>query len=312
MRKVLFYRDYRGFTGGHLKVWDYYNHVKAFLNFIPQIYFSAESVWDPSNPWLKEKDQTLKNWRLEDADILFLAGMDWQILDRNKAKSYQRPIINLIQNVRHAEINDVRYEFLTNKAIRICVSNDIYNALLGNSHINGPIFVIQACLEFDSFPKTNASDKRNIDILIAGLKNPELAKILEERLKSKNINIKTLTVPVPRHEFLDLLNISKITIFLPNVTEGLHLPPLEGMRLGTFVICPDVPGVRDVCKDKYNCFSPKYNIDEIIDSLRKALNLPNNERNALLSNAKITTESFELETERKAFVNILNGANELW
>jgi glycosyltransferase involved in cell wall biosynthesis len=121
-----------------------------------------------------------------------------------------------------------------------------------------------------------------------------------------------LTVPVPRHEFLDLLNISKITIFLPNVTEGLHLPPLEGMRLGTFVICPDVPGVRDVCKDKYNCFSPKYNIDEIIDSLRKALNLPNNERNALLSNAKITTESFELETERKAFVNILNGANELW
>jgi len=55
MHKVLFYRYYRGFTGGHLKVWDYYDHVKASSNFIPQIYFSAESVWDSLNPWLKEK-----------------------------------------------------------------------------------------------------------------------------------------------------------------------------------------------------------------------------------------------------------------
>jgi hypothetical protein len=27
-QSILFYRDYGGFTGGHLKVWDYFNHVR--------------------------------------------------------------------------------------------------------------------------------------------------------------------------------------------------------------------------------------------------------------------------------------------
>jgi hypothetical protein len=43
MRTVLFYRRYRRFHGGHLKVWDYFSHVLASPEFTPRIEFSLRS-----------------------------------------------------------------------------------------------------------------------------------------------------------------------------------------------------------------------------------------------------------------------------
>src|SRR6185503_10470601 len=49
--RVLFYRDFKRFTGGDLKVWDYFNHVRSSPNHTAQVRFSADSVWDETNPW---------------------------------------------------------------------------------------------------------------------------------------------------------------------------------------------------------------------------------------------------------------------
>ena len=76
-RTVLFYRDFRGFTGGHLKVWHYFNHVRHSIRHQPLIAFSADTVWNDTNPWLPIRDQALAAWDAEQADVLFLAGMDW-------------------------------------------------------------------------------------------------------------------------------------------------------------------------------------------------------------------------------------------
>ena len=62
MRSVLFHRDFRGFSGGHLKVWHYFNHVRHSPDHIPEIYFSEQTIWDESNPWLSFKDQALPSW----------------------------------------------------------------------------------------------------------------------------------------------------------------------------------------------------------------------------------------------------------
>ena len=72
-RRVLFYRDFRGFTGGHLKIWDYFNHVASFAGFEPRIAFSAESKWDATNPWSHSQESVVP-WAPAESDLLFLAG----------------------------------------------------------------------------------------------------------------------------------------------------------------------------------------------------------------------------------------------
>ncbi len=58
-RTILFHRDYRGFSGGHLNVWQYFNHVRHSPDHVPHISFSKETSWDENNPWLKLRDQAL-------------------------------------------------------------------------------------------------------------------------------------------------------------------------------------------------------------------------------------------------------------
>src|SRR3977135_3980913 len=74
---VLFHRDFRVFTGGHLKVWDYFNHVASSPTHEPRIAFSPESKWDSTNPWVHSRGYVV-DWEPEKADILFLAGIVWK------------------------------------------------------------------------------------------------------------------------------------------------------------------------------------------------------------------------------------------
>src|SRR5207244_4510983 len=103
MRSVLFRRNYRAFSGGHLKVWDYFQHVAHCPGFVPEIYFDPASLWDHTNLWLNESTRIRANWAPADADVLFLAGMDWEALPVAERRSFPKPVINLVQHVRHAD-----------------------------------------------------------------------------------------------------------------------------------------------------------------------------------------------------------------
>ena len=54
MRTVLFYRHFARFKGGHLKVWDYFRHVEAAPEHRAAVYFTPDSAWDATNPWLPD------------------------------------------------------------------------------------------------------------------------------------------------------------------------------------------------------------------------------------------------------------------
>src|SRR5262249_52336243 len=82
VQRVLFHRNYQTFSGGHLKVWDYFQHVAHADGFAPEIYFDPASVWDDTNPWRTELARVRREWSPADADVLFLAGMDWDALPR--------------------------------------------------------------------------------------------------------------------------------------------------------------------------------------------------------------------------------------
>ena len=87
------------------------------------------------------RGQALAAWSAERADMLFLGGMDWAVLSEAQRRSPPKPVINLIQHVRHANPNESLYQYLSYRAIRICVSAPVADALTATGRVNGPLSV---------------------------------------------------------------------------------------------------------------------------------------------------------------------------
>ena len=131
---VLFYRHFTHFTGGHLKVWDYFSHVRHSGTHRAHIRFTPESLWDESNPWWPLRDE-LDSWRSITPDVLFLEGTDWDAIDAGARARCPYPVLNLIQGVRHADPAYRPYAYLEHKAVRICVSEEVKGAILATERV---------------------------------------------------------------------------------------------------------------------------------------------------------------------------------
>src|SRR5918997_4950514 len=173
MRTVLFYRNYRKFHGGHLKVWDYFSHVLASPEFTPRIEFGPRSSWDHTNPWWNAREYVVDSAPSVHPDVFFVAGRDWFRMDQHPEAGAEIPVVNLVQHVRHADPKSNRYQFLSRKAIRICVSEEVTQALRETDLTEGPLITIPIGLDLESLPPPSGA-ARNIDVLIVALKQPGL------------------------------------------------------------------------------------------------------------------------------------------
>lgn len=311
-RKVFFFRDFRRFSGGHLKVWHYFNHVSSSTSYRPSIVFSDESVWDESNPWFAGQDSVPPREYLGSPDVIFLAGLDWQFMHSLCGQNPQVPIINLVQSAMHANRDNPRFEFLNRRAIRICVSEDVKAAIVETSQVNGPVLVIPNGMDGRELPSPLPDRMRNIGVLIAAGKSPAMGIRLRHELQVSGVQAMCLTTRVPRAEFLDLLRRTKIAVFLPRNQEGFFLPALESMGLRTLVVCPDCVGNRSWCLDGVNCFRPDYEFDSILQAVRLAITIDATRRERLLEAALVTVASHKIETERYRFLELLSNSHELW
>src|SRR5438552_2195391 len=79
--------------------------------------------------------------------ILFLAGTDWRGVPELDRSHFPKPIINLVQHPRHAEPNSELRNFLRNRAVRICVSQEVADAITATGEVNGPVFTIPNAIE---------------------------------------------------------------------------------------------------------------------------------------------------------------------
>ena len=306
-KRVLFYRDYKCFQGGHLKVWDYFQHVAASATHGPRIHFSADSLWDGTNPWSGLREEWLEDqWHPERADVLFLAGLDWQKVPL----TIKTPIINLIQGVRHGEAGNPRREFLRRPALRICVSEEVRQAIMATGLVQGPVVTISNGIEL---PKLNAdAQKKDKKILIAGMKNPTMAKQLALQLNEIGHNVALQIESIPRALFLAKLKASELVITLPQEQEGFFLPALEAMAMGCIVICPDCIGNRSFCLDGVNAFRPDYCQDAILQATLQALALAESRKQALLKESLRTVENHSLNKERSTFHSLLANVADEW
>jgi hypothetical protein len=308
---ALFHRDFRTFTGGHLKLWDYFNHVASSPAYEPRIAFSPESSWDSTNPWSGSRGYVVE-WQPEKADALFLAGTDWRVVPEAEREHFRKPIINLIQHPRHAEPKSELRGFLKNRAVRICVSEDVAEAIKATGEVNGPVFVIPNGIDLAALPEGKSWDERASDVLICGLKAPELAQEVYAALTDQNRTVQCLVDRLPREDYLARVSDAKITVFLPRPVEGFYLPALEGMAVGTIVVCPDCIGNRGFCQDGVNCFRPQYKVTEIVLAAHDALQQSQSARAQMLQNAQVTVGKHSLKTERESFIRILTQIGELW
>lgn len=309
-KKILFHREFTAPAGGHLKVWHYFNHVNATPGFQAQIYFTPNSLWDATNPWREQRHSVLTSWQPEEADILFLAGMDWRALPENQQLEQKIPVINLVQGIRHSHTEEALYQFLKRRSIRICVSPEVRDAIVATGNVNGPVFCIPNGT--DLAIATDTTSRRDIPLLICGQKNPRLGTQLATELNASGTASTLLTDFLPRPEFIDHLQRAEITVFLPLPEEGFYLPALEGLAAGTLVICPDCVGNRSFCIDDANSLRPHYTLADISAATTKALALNDAAKARMRAKAQRTAVSHSLHNEQRMFREILDNLNHIW
>jgi hypothetical protein len=311
MRTVLFFRHFRNFRGGQLKVWHYFNHVLLSPEFTPRIAFSPESNWDSTNPWWDAREYIVESARSVRPDVFFVAGRDWLMLDQHPDAEANVPVVNFIQHVRHADQKNMLSQFLSRRAIRICVSEEVTQALRETGLTRGPLITIPNGVDLENLFVSNGAT-RDIDVLIIALKQPDLGEELGHRLAQPDRRIDVLLERLSRSEFLSRIQRARTTVFLPNKTEGFYLPALEGMALGTMVVCPDCVGNRSFCLPGHNAFRPEYAFEELVRATESALTLPPDQTQQILANARRTAQTHSLLRERQAFLDVLHGVDQLW
>jgi hypothetical protein len=286
--------------------------VRASAGHEALVRFTERSNWGPENPWSSAREHVVPPGGEVDPDVVFLSGVDWTMLDRERWPEYPVPVVNLIQHVWHADPDDKlgRARFLPNKAIRICVSPEVTSAIEGTGRVRGPVFTIPDAVDSEGLAERARMQQRDLDVFVLANKQPALGHAILERLADAG-RTHIVDVRSPHDEVLDLIARARVTVFVPNPKEGFYLPALEGMALGTVVVCPDCIGNRSFCLDRVNCFRPAYDADAIVAAAREAL-ARHDQLGPMIEEAAETARRHDLRDERAAFLEILDRVEELW
>lgn len=306
MQKMFFHRDLHHFAGGHLKVWDYFNHVGVSGLFEPVIRFTKRSIWTDANPWHQEKARLTDVWPPREDGPLFLGNMDWRFLPEHQRDNPGRLILNLVQALTCTKPDHPHYQTLQHPAVRICVSEQITAALTATGRTNGPVITIPAGVDGRELPATLPQAERDISVLIAAFKRPELGQAIAAELADMP-GVKLLTEQLLRSDFLDHLRRAKVAVLLPKELEGFFLPPVEAMLLDTPVICLDAVGNRSFCIPGETCRMPAPDAAAIAQAVRETAAMEGSEREQLLHRARHTASRYTLDHERQTFITILRS-----
>jgi len=305
MRTILFYRDFARFTGGHLKVWHYFKHVQNSDRYTPEIVFSADSIWDESNLWHVPGGIRRTSFEGLKPDVVFVGGLDWQAVEPLLEAEPDIPVINLVQSLFHAKPDHLRFQYLKRRALRICVSEQVRDAIVATGIVNGPVYVIPNGMDRNELPSALQEADKDIDLLIAAVKHPGMGMRLSRALQQSGLRIQLLSERLPRADFYAAIRRAHTTVFLPQREEGFYFPALEGMALGTLVICPDCRGNRAYCVPEVNCLRPEYNYEAILSAVHSAIRLDRVRLAALHAAAAATVINHDLMEERSAFLRLL-------
>lgn len=320
-RTIWFYRRFVRLSGGHLKHAHYFRHVADLPGFERRIVFQGGSR-DPADVrrreeiWSVDAETAATRWAPRHRDILFVGGLDWRYLLGSGFDKLPVPRINLIQHVRHAHEDSELRSFLSRRAIRICVSAEVAEAIVATGEVDGPVVAIPNGIDLPPF---NAAERdalpwpaRSGDVLIVGYKRPKLARKVARHLRGQGVACELSTDFLPRHEFLQLMGRSRVAVCLPDQEEGFYLPALEAMAAGCTVVTLDCVGNRGFCHDRQNCLVAQPTAARIAATVAAGVSMPRTVREEMHLRASDTVRAHSLDAERAGFHAILGDIDRLW
>ena len=321
-RSVWFYRDYARLSGGHVKHAHYFEHVSRMSGFAPQITFSGTPanetlIGERRRLWPAGAGSLAEGWDPTRRDVLFLAGVDWRYLAANGLDGLPNPRINLVQHVRHAHDGTELHRYLAERAIRICVSQEVADAIAATGRVRGPILTIPNGIDLSPFESAEGGSPTRFEarpsaVTIAGYKRPALARELAERLDAQGVEHRLLEEFIDRGEFLDLLADTRVVVCLPHAEEGFYLPALEAMALGCLVVTLDCVGNRSFCRHGGSCLIAAPDVDSLYAGVRKAIAMPTPERGRMHREGREVAARHSLGAERARFHAVLRDIDRLW
>lgn len=321
-RTVWFYRDYVRLYGGHVKHSHYFDHVQRMPGFAPRIAFGAapsseSQACERQRLWPAGDGVMVEHWDPASRDVLFLAGVDWRYLFASGLDTLANPRINLVQAVRHAHQGTELYRYLAERAIRICVSQEVSDAIAATGRVDGPVLTIPNGIDVTPFEPAGDGAPvgyltRRLATTIVGYKRPDLGRALSERLDARGVEHRLITEFMDRSVFLSLLAESRVVVCLPHEEEGFYLPALEAMASGCIVVTLDCVGNRGVCRHEENCLLAEPNAGSLFDMTRRARAMPAPERAGMHRRARTTVAVHSLQAERARFHAILMDIDRLW
>ena len=321
-RRVWFHREYVRFFGGHLKHSHYFHHVLRMPGFDPRITFTGEPssvalARERGRLWPSGDGVAAEHWEPASRDVLFLGGFDWRYLALRGLEAFENPRINLVQHVQHVHEGTERYGYLAKRAIRICVSQEVADAVSATGRTHGPILTIPNGIDLTPFePAESGSpagfEERPSAVTLVGYKQPDLARGLSARLDADGVEHRLVTEFLDRGEFLDLLARSRVAVCLPRAEEGFFLPALEAMASGCLVVTLDCVGNRGFCRHDRNCLVADSDSDSLCAATKRALAMPPAERGRVHRESREAVARHSLESERARFHAVLRDVDRLW
>ena len=305
LRRMLIWRDYRGYTGGHGKFHDYVTHLDAHPAWSAAVYLTPDSVRDVSNPFLRVPGLT-DVWRPAEADALLVGGVDWNALP--DVLDPRMPIINLVQHVRHADAAAPMRRFLSRRAIRICNSAAVAAALTATGEVNGPLCVIDSAVDTDLLAQAGRAPC-STDVFIDAAKQPELGHAVAGRLDGLRVHLHIERLPFP--DYVRAMASARIVLPLPDPTEGIYLPGLNAMAMGRALVQPDCVGSRVYVRDGENALVPPRDADALAEAVRRLHHDPALQKRLVAAGLR-TAAGFNLARERTQFHRLLDEIDELW
>ena len=329
---VWFHRSLDRLTGGQVKHAHYFDHVRRLPGFRPRISFTANAPGTSPTPdqdrlWPAARAFRTPFWTPRKGDVFFLAGLDWRYLAQSGMEDCANPRINLVQHVRHRDPDTELRGYLKMRAVRICVSREVAEAIESTGQVNGPVFTIPNAVDVrlqgparrgpgwrsGLKPWALAQRRRQVPAtLIIGYKSPQLAQDLAQSLHSNGVRHRLLLDFLPRHRFLAALVASSVAVCLPHPEEGFYLPALEAMATGCVAITLDCVGNRGFCRHQSNCFIAKPTVESLSAAVQEALNQPPDRREAMLRQAGLTAGRHSLAAERSRFHALLKDIGSIW
>lgn len=291
--------------GKDFKVFDLFMHVRSAPRFEARIHFAPDSVWAADNPFLPFRDAGEPEYRPEDADIVVVTDRsDWTAIGEARLAGLRGAVVQRCGHFWGLQRGDVPFDFLRYPARRMCTSNAIA-AEFRRLGAPGPIHVVPNGVDFTGLPTPG---ERSVDVVIVGMKRPQLGRSVHRRLERFGRRLDLMEGFVPRREFLERLARAKVGVFLPAEGEGFHIPPLEAMALGTVVVCPDVRGNADYCRDGDTALMPAMEADALADAAKRALALGREERAGFVERGRAEARAHDIAVERAGVLAVLDAA----